>query len=496
MTVTNNYSLTLPTVGGDTNLWGGLLNNGVITVLDSILGGNLAVSMTSSNVPLTVSQFQNAAYTITGLLTGNLNLTIPLSPNSATVACAGNFTVDNQTTGAFTITVLTVASGSTGVVVPQGFKSFLYSDGTNVSFTDGQARSTLVTVAGNPNGVVSGVAGAANTVASLLLDRTNGIIYACTSTGTVWGGLAAGNFVPQGYLTLNSNATQVVLQSDAIAATTVYYSPFVGNIMPISNGTFFTLIPFTQLSLALTASQAASNLYDVFAFLDSGTLRIGTGPSWSAGGGSVTAGSCARGTGAGSTQISRLNGLFVNTVAITAINGASSYSVDASKATYLGTLFMDGTGGQVTCHRSVGQSRKFGVWNAYNNVTTALTVTDPTASWVNTSGVFRAINGNSANSFTVLCGLPQTMFEATYQQVSAQTANAFNYVGIGVNSTTTAAGFAGVSPFGLNGMASTVYNGLMPLGISTVTALEKIFNSNMSNSGTIAGCALIGTWNC
>ncbi len=195
--VTNNYSLVEPQVGGDTNLWGGVLNNGVIVALDSIMGGILAVSITSVDVSLTTAQFQNAGYALSGALTGDRSLIIPLSPNSATVACAGRFFVDNQTTGSFNVTVKTAASGSTGVTVPQGLRAWLYSDGTNVKYAD-DAKVTIVPVNGSPNGQLAGTAGTVNTPPNpLAYDYVNKRLYLPITTGdattTVWNNFVIGS---------------------------------------------------------------------------------------------------------------------------------------------------------------------------------------------------------------------------------------------------------------------------------------------------------------
>ena len=150
--VTNNYSLVQPLVGGDLNIWGGVLNNGTIAATDAAFGSNLAVTITSGDVTLTSSQFQNAIFVLSGALTGDKNLIVPLSPNSATVACGGRFVVVNNTTGNFNVTVKTAASGSTGVVVPQGFTAFLYSDGINAGYCTQGVPAFANAVNGNPNG--------------------------------------------------------------------------------------------------------------------------------------------------------------------------------------------------------------------------------------------------------------------------------------------------------------------------------------------------------
>lgn len=182
--VTNNYSLVQPTVGGDTNTWGGILNAGTFAAADAALGSTLPVTVTTANVDLTTSQFQNAIFLVTGALTGDRVLSLPLSPNSATLAVGGRFVVINNTTGDYSLTVKTVAVGSTGVIVPRSFASFLYSDGTNVGYSNAGLPAYAAASNGDPNGQLAGTTGTVNTNASIAYDYTNRALYFCTTTGT------------------------------------------------------------------------------------------------------------------------------------------------------------------------------------------------------------------------------------------------------------------------------------------------------------------------
>lgn len=242
--VTNNYSFVLPTVGGDTNLWGGVLNNGVITAVDTTLAGVLSVSITSADVTLTAAQFQNAVFALTGTLTADRALIIPLSPNSATVACAGRFSVDNGTAGAFNVTVKTAASGSTGVVVPQGLRAWLYSDGTNVKYSD-DSKVYIVPVNGTPNGVLAGTTGTVNNPPfPLAFDYTNKRLYLPTTTGntttTVWNNFVIGSS-PLPTALFTSLAIKVTSNTTVtVAATGVSVTDGAGNyqtVVPPGTGT-------------------------------------------------------------------------------------------------------------------------------------------------------------------------------------------------------------------------------------------------------------------
>lgn len=67
-------------------------------------------------------QLNRVSYEFTGILTGNRNIIVP--------STIQQYWVDNQTTGAFSLTVKTAAG--TGVVVPQGGRLILYCDGVDV----------------------------------------------------------------------------------------------------------------------------------------------------------------------------------------------------------------------------------------------------------------------------------------------------------------------------------------------------------------------------
>ena len=488
--VTNNFSFTLPTQGGDTNVWGTLLNNGVITAIDSTLGSNLAVSITTTDVTLTDAQMQNAIFIVSGALTGNRNLIIPLSPNSATDAVGGRFVVVNNTTGNFTLSVITAASGSVGVTIPQGFTAFVYSDETNVGYCTFGLPAMVEPVVGDPNGQLAGTAGSVNTNTSLAWDTTNNILYACITGGdnthAVWINTAASTSnlpSPQGYLTPVSGTP--IITGDSIGATAIFYTPFKGAQTPIHNGVTWVPFTFAELPLTLSPSQASNNLYDIFLAYNGGTPVIGTGPSWSGGsGGSIAPGSCERGIGAGGTALTRnVQGLLVNAADIQMIfntgTGNHTITVPAGQGLWLGTGYIDATAGQITCHRSVGQSRKWGLSNGWNQVETTLQVSDPTANWLYTSATIRPSNNNTANSFTSLDGLGYGMQKVNFNQNVRNSAPLFltMNIGIGFNSTTAFSGKFGTCGFGggNNNIATEVADFVQTpqLGINVYTCLEQ-----------------------
>lgn len=250
---------------------------------------------------------------------------------------------------------------------------------------------------------------------------------------------------PQGRLTLESG--EPFPNSDQANKTTVYWAFDVGDLCPVKYGSELKAVrATTEPSLALTSDDNLANtIYDVFAFLNSGTLTLGT-VAWS----TSTAGSGARGTGGSTPELTRFQGLLVNANAITARNNGATYAVAANEGTYLGSLFIDGTAGQVTTHTAYGQTRKYGVWNAYNRRNIILRSGDTTSNWTAATST-GPTNADSDNKSTPLIGLADQCIEAKYLQKSSLSiagGSTSAYVnGIGWNSTSAISG--GQGDFGL-----------------------------------------------
>jgi hypothetical protein len=316
---------------------------------------------------------------------------------------------------------------------------------------------------------------------------------------------ASVNVTPQGYLGLLSGAGggPILSGSDVTAATTIYYTPYVGNLIPIWNGSTFSPLPFTELSLALSASaQGANGIYDACVFNNSGTLTLVFGPAWA----TATAGSGARGSGVASAQITRINGIWVNAVAITGNNGVTSYSIPVNQCTIVGSVFIDGTAGQVSGYRTWGSSRKFGVWNFYNRVPICLLAGDSTANWSYTTATVREANGSTTNTAAVFTGLAEEEIVTEYKNYLIASSDnsagdsAGGIVGVGYNSTTVFSGTQGQFSHQASGTATTLninnvvsgnYVAPPSLGVNNVNALEKaIGNHGFQGNGTQANMLL------
>ena len=380
------------------------------------------------------------------------------------------------------------------MIAPPGARTLVSGDGVNFTFADDSRTAAFDTQLGSPQGQVAGVAGTANrSVTNVEWDATNRVQYVATLTGnaatTVWTPAYSNVFTPQGYLTPISGTP--IITGDSLSAATIYYTPYNGNWTFLSNGTTVYPYQFSEISYALTNTLLANNLYDVFLFNSSVGPLLGTGPSWAVGsGGSVTPGACVRGTGGAGTALARLKGVWTNASPTLTFNTSvpSVAPPGTNQAVYLGSLFIDATPGQVTCHRGYGQSRKWGIWNAYNRTPLYLKAGDPDSSWTgNFSGNYRPSNNNAANSLSFFAGLQEEMGEFVFSQ-------SINWVsgvaqspklGIGVNSITTPSGqiinpAPNTSP-SVFGTFSARYITLPSIGINTVTSLE-----NGATSGTLS----------
>lgn len=486
-TVTNNYGFVLPAIGADVGTWGGIINTYLTSQLDAILGNVVPITLTNANVALTLAQWQSGGVFVLTGLTGNVTISLPLSPNASggAPAVAGRFIVSNQTNGVFTVTVNTVVAGSTGVVVPQGQSSLLYSDGTNVQFADNTRAAKFAALAGNPIGNITGNAGnpATGQPADAWWDTTDQRLYISLG-GTNWANVGPSLPMPGGYLTPASGSPGAAAES---GVSNIFYTAFRGNQIPIFNGTSFSIYAFSGDLTVAIGGMAANTAYDIFAFFAFNSLQMGYGPQWGS-------------TSARSLGLQRVNGILVNSALATLTAPAlpgGAFSVAVSQATYLGTVYADAGGGTVTNNRAVkggGAPAKWGIWNNYHRLPIALLVSDPTASWPY-GGTWRQSNGNPNNAAIAFTGMPEEVISVDFDQVvSVNNPMSFpsSQIGLGLNQTAVPGGPYGV--FGLttaSGGAATLTQSLhsklvvnAPLGLSTIYPIEQ-YNGNVA--GTNAG---------
>ena len=410
-------------------------------------------------------------------------LTNPLSGVNASDA-SGYFPVAYLASGTYKLVCITAA----GVSIPG-----LTADNLDTGLTAGSGALAI-----SAGGTGATTAAAART--ALAAAAQSDVDALSASIATISAALQNVVSIPQGRLT-PTTATPIIA-AGVTAGTSVYYTPYIGNLIPLYDGTQFNATVFAELTLSLVASHLASQIYDVWVWSESGTVTIGTGPAWT----TATAGSCSRGTGAGTTELVRTKGLWTNANSLTTRNGSTTYTVAATKATYVGSIFMDGTNGQISCLIAYGQSRKFGIWNAYNRAPIILKAGDSTASWTYGTATYRASNGSAANSLTVFQGIAEETldlrFNQTTEAISVATVDQLRNIGIGWNTTATPSGRVGYSHMifgttgGTNGTDCLAEFIQVPsIGINTVSCLEKASAvGSQTLFGSESGMILTARW--
>ena len=291
---------------------------------------------------------------------------------------------------------------------------------------------------------------------------------------------------PQGRLTLTPDTP--VMTSSASGQTTIRYTPAVGDMVPLYDGVNFIPTVFSELSQLTTdatkspAAVTANSNYDLFVWNDSGTIRCTRGPAWSSG--------TSRGTGAGTTELTRVKGLLLNANSIT--NGPA-----AQRGTYVGTVRSNGMSTIdwiLGASGAGGTAAVLGVWNAYNRQTIATTVTDSNATWAYTSATVRQVGGSTGNQVRFVSGLAADGISASYfNRASVAAVNgAFYQIGIAMDSVTA---FDKVNAYQNNAASAvsagaSVTNNYGPqIGFHYIAALER---SDGTNSVTFVGGTGIG----
>lgn len=156
-----NKNFELQATGENQGTWGTKLNANY-SLLDSILGAGLAVTVAGTNITLTAAQAANLYYRLTGSQSANIDLTFP-SPGG------GFFIIDNSTTSAtaYTVTVK-AAGGGRSFIAPRGQKTIVFSDSTNIDpmqtlptiwcgATGGTTTAYTVTAPGNITALITGL---------------------------------------------------------------------------------------------------------------------------------------------------------------------------------------------------------------------------------------------------------------------------------------------------------------------------------------------------
>lgn len=233
-----------------------------------------------------------------------------------------------------------------------------------------------------------------------------------TISATGGGGGTVTPFVATGRLTTESGVP--VSTSDRTAQGTIYYTPFIGAQVALYNGSAWSISSFTERSLALSSLTSGKN-YDVFLYDNGGTLTLILGPAWST--------DTTRGTGVGTTEITRQDGVWVNAQNI-------SGGPNATLGRYLGTIRTTGT---ATTEDSA--AKRF-VWNAQNRVGRPMFAVDTTNSWTYSTATWRQANATATNQIEFVRGLAEDPVTARVLSTSSSSSSSSGHAnGIGLDRT-------------------------------------------------------------
>ena len=198
-----------------------------------------------------------------------------------------------------------------------------------------------------------------------------------------------------GRLTLESGVA--VSTTDQTAKTSVYFTPYRGNLIALYNGSSWVTFAFSELTLALGTITSGKN-YDIFIYDNAGTLTLELSAAWT-------------------TDIARAD-------ALTTQDGVEVKS-GATTRRYLGTIRTTAT----TTTEDSADKRL--VWNQYNQSHRILRV-ESTSSHTYGTGTFRSWNAATTNRIQWVCGeADNTLLVMIGQDTTASR----SIVGIGLDST-------------------------------------------------------------
>ena len=261
------------------------------------------------------------------------------------------------------------------------------------------ARTVLDdTTVGAMRTTLGAAASGANSDITALTGLTTALSMAQGGTG-----LTSMPSISCGRLTLVTGVPVTV--SDATAATTLYYTPFNGNVVSIYDGTRWKLYNLTEISIAIPAT--TSQMYDVFLYDNAGTLTLEL-VSWT---NDTTR----------ATTVAYVDGVIVKT--------------GDSTRKYLGSIRTTTVSGQ--CEDS--QAKRY-CYNNYNRVRRPVKIIETANSWTYSTSVYRQANANAANQLDFIQGTLEDAVEAwAIGDVVSSAGNLPVITAIGLDSTTTKA---------------------------------------------------------
>jgi hypothetical protein len=284
-TYSTNLAIELLATGDQANAWGNTTNTNLGTLIEQAVSGY--VTQTINDGADTVITIPNGAsgtarnmyIEMTGALTAVRNMVVPSNKKL--------YFIYNNTTGGYSVTVK--VSGQTGIVVPNGKKMVLVSNGTDVveainyfsaggTVTSVTASSPLASSGGTAPNITLGTVTVANGGTGLTSYAVGDIIYASgTTTLSALADVATGNALISGGvgvapswgtidLTTHVSGTLPVANGGSGAATFTANNVLLGNgtsafqvVAPGASGNLLTSDGTTWVSSAPAPTTSASS---------------------------------------------------------------------------------------------------------------------------------------------------------------------------------------------------------------------------------------------
>lgn len=193
-----------------------------------------------------------------------------------------------------------------------------------------------------------------------------------------------------------------VTTADVTAATTVYYTPYLGNTVALYTGSVWRFHALSELSIAVP--NVANQMYDLFIDFNDGTPVLST-TAWT---NDTTR----------ATALVKQDGIFVKT-GDTQMRYACSFRTTAVSG------------------QTEDSFAKRLLWNYYNRVDRQMRVLEATDSWNYSVLTWRQARATATNQIEFIVGVAEVSLQASVTALASNSTGGLNvYAGIGLDSTT------------------------------------------------------------
>lgn len=400
---------------------------------------------------------------------------------TATAAATTTLTVASKHIQEFTgSTTQTVTLPVTSTLVT-GFPFYIINNSSGVVTVNSSGGNVIQAMAANTSLILTCVSTSGTTAASwngsYIADAGSGTVTSVatgtglqggtiTTTGTV--NMDIKNMV-SGRLTLTSGVP--VTTTDVTAATTIYYTPYLGNDLAVysGSGNLWTYLQPAEISIAVPAT--TNQMYDIFVYDNAGTATL---------------------------ELTAWTNDTTRATALTYQNGVLVKSGTPTRR-YLGSFRTTGVSGQT----EDSSNRKRYLFNYYNRVIRNIGRTETTGSWAYNSTTLRQANGSATNQIELVVGVSEDPVSAEVVCMYNSSGASNGKVAIGINSTTVATSVINTAIFPSNVSAvlplyafletylAVGYSYISWLEASTATGTNSFYGSGTINGDSYT-CGIVG----